>query len=208
MSFISDLNNFGNSVPINSGLKDLAKSVFSDQELAAERALITSDKPLPEFFTGARAKVLVNGSPIGAALEVNWNVSTNVEEIRTIDSSLPWELVPGQIQIKASLKRWIHPDRSLAGDGMFSTIASLLHQPYVSLELRDRLGNIIFYAKGMFVSMNGTVGNNTVGVQSVDFIGYYFRENVNQSFEVRDQKGVSFDLSKNSAIKKFSNFSI
>jgi len=187
----------------------MTTKVTSDIELALERAKIKADKKLthqlPEYFSGARAILTVNGQRIGAAMEVSYSVSVDHTELRTIDSSLPWELIPGQIKIKASLRRIISPDRSLAGDGLFTTITSSLHTPYSSIELRDRTGNIIFYAKGSFTEIQGSVQNGQLGVESVSFVGYYWKENVRQEFNPAGQglgdrlKGV---ISQNSLVRR------
>jgi len=158
---------------------------FSDPLLAFERAKLVTKNPdanLPEYFSGARCKLLVDGKTIGAALEVSWSVSAQMMEVRTIDSFSPWEIVPGQLTIKASLKRIVDPRRSLGGDGLYSTMTSYLHQPYSSIEIRDRLGNVIFLARGMFTDLQGNVANGQLGVESISFMGYYWRENVSQEF--------------------------
>ena len=116
-------------------------------------------------------------------MEVSWSVAIDYEEVRTIDSYMPWELVPGQAKVKMSMRRIITPDRSLAGDGLFTTITSVLHTPYASVELRDRLGNLVFFAKGSFTDIQGQVANGQMGVASLSFIGYYWRENVKQEFD-------------------------
>lgn len=181
---------------------------FSDAQLAVQRADLINEDPLavlPEYFSGARCKLLVNGKTIGAALEVNWSVTSQMTEIRTIDNFAPTELVPGQMSIAASLKRIVDPRRTLGGDGLYSTMTSYLHQPYSSIEVRDRLGNVIFLARGMFTSLRGGVSNGQLGVESVEFVGYYWRENVNQEFS---PKKLSFGdrllgrFTKNSLVKK------
>lgn len=185
---------------------------LSDIDLAAERAKLQFEKPdkqLPQYVTGARAVLLVNGKPVGAAFDVSYNVSTQFTEIRTIAQFLPWELVPGQMMIKASLKRVMNPDRTFGGDGLYSTIQAVLHQPYSSLEVRDRLGNLLFYAKGMFSDIQGSITSNQLGVESIQFIGYYWRENVSQEYEPEGKTpGQAFQerFTKNSLVKRISGF--
>jgi hypothetical protein len=188
----------------------LFKELTSDLDLAAERARKSRDNPeklLPEYFTGARCKLLINDKVIGAALEVSWSVRSELNEVRTIDNFLPTEIVPGQMTITASLKRVVDPRRTLGGDGLYSTITSYLHQPYASIEVRDRMGNVIFLARGMFKDISGSVGNGRLGVESVDFIGYYWRESVNQEFSPSKQdifSNLVNRVSKNSIVRMFS----
>lgn len=180
---------------------------FPDTELALERARFkanrdNADKQLPEYFSGARCRLLINGETIGAALEVSWSVTSEMQEIRTIDTFLPWEIVPGQMTISANLKRVVDPRRQLGSDGLYSTITSYLHQPYASIEVRDRLGNLIFLARGMFKDLQGTVANGQLGVESLNFVGYYWRENVAQEFSP-----VKEDLAK-AALGRFTKNSL
>ena len=165
-------------------------AIFNDIEVAKKRteeekkALTKGYKSpvFPEFGTGARAKLLVNGKTIGAALQVSYSVSANITEVRTIDQFLPWELVPGQMSIKASLRRIVNPNRTLGGDALYTTMQAYLHQPYASIEIRDRLGNLQFYAKGMFTDMQCDIQSGQLSVEGVSFVGYYWRENVKQDF--------------------------
>lgn len=192
-----------------SNLRDGLVEAFDDPKIAFERAKLLNENPdakLPEYFSGARCKLLINGNTIGAALEVNWSVTAQMTEIRTIDNFAPIEIVPGQMSISASLKRVVDPRRTLGGDGLYSTMTSYLHQPYASIEVRDRLGNVIFLARGMFTNLRGSVSNGQLGVESVDFVGYYWRENVNQEFSPQKQSLLSNlkdRFTKNSLVKKF-----
>lgn len=181
----------------------ILSQALSDLDIAAERVKAVAKNPtgtLPDYFTGARAKLMINGNTIGAALEVSWTVNSSIQEIRTIDNFLPVELVPGQMSIKATLKRVVDPRRTLGGDGLYPTIQSYLHQPYAQIEIRDRLGTTIFLAKGMFTDLQGSVSNGQLGIESLSFVGYYWRENVSQEFNP-DPQGVtalSSTFSKNS----------
>lgn len=138
---------------------------------------------LPSYSTGARALVYVNQKKVAACLEVAWSVSVETQEVRTIDSQMSWELVPGQIRVSASLRRLIHPDRTAAGDHLFTIITAALHTPTATLEVRDRLGNPLFIAKGSFTDLEGSVSVGRVSVESVKFVGYYWRQNDQQAFE-------------------------
>lgn len=164
--------------------------IISDLDVAQQRRSAESDAlfgkraspTFPEFGTGSRAKLLINGKTIGAALQVSYSVSANITEVRTIDQFLPWELVPGQMSIKASLRRVVTPNRTLGGDALYTTMQAYLHQPYASIEIRDRLGNLQFYAKGMFTDMQCDIQAGQLTVEGVSFVGYYWRENVRQDF--------------------------
>jgi len=168
-----------NSIPI-------IGASLTDLDTALERTKIQINNPdaiLPNFVTGARAKILIAGKPIGAALNITWSVNIKMEELFTIDSQIPWEIIPGQIMIRASLSRFIDPFNDVAGAGLFSTIQANIHQPYVTLQVSDKISNNLFTAKGMFSDISSTISNGSVGLESVNFVGYYFRTNVQQDFD-------------------------
>ena len=195
-------------------LEDFTEPLLGDLDIALKRtekeidALVKGYKSpvFPELSSGGRAKLTINGKTIGAALEVSYSVTANVTEVRTIDQFLPWEIVPGQMMIKASLKRIVDPSRSLGGDGLYSTIQSYLHQPYASLEIRDKLGNVIFYARGMFTDIQGSFQAGQMSVEGVSFIGYYWRENTIQDFYPEPKNAlerIGDQFKQNSVAKKF-----
>lgn len=191
---------------------DVDKSIIlGDLEIANERRKIESSivngktPVLPEFNTGARAKLTINGNTIGAALDVSYSVSANMMELRTIDQFLPWEIIPGQMTIKANLRRIVTPGRSLGGDGLFSTMQAYLHQPYASIEIRDRLGILQFYAKGMFTDIQCNIQAGQITVEGVSFVGYYWRENVKQDFTPEPEsygEKIAKRFTQNSLVKR------
>lgn len=199
-------------------LNTFSNAVLGDVEIAAKRTQAEADalgfgngykSPVfPQYSTGARARIKVNGNIIGAALDMSYSVSANITEVRTIDQFLPWELVPGQLTIKASLRRIVHPDRTLGGDALFSTIQAYLHQPYASLEVRDALGNVQFYAKGMFTDIQSNIQAGQITVEGVSFIGYYWRENVAQEYTPEPESAadkLKKRFSQNSLWRKVTN---
>lgn len=167
----------------NSGVLSSVALVTARGE--AQLAAAKSNKPdilFPEYGTGARSVIYINDQKIGAALDVSYSVNIEHTEIRTIDSQLPWELIPGQISIEASLRRIVHPDTTVTQEHLFTIITAALHTPYASIKIQDRLGNTLFYAKGSFVSLQGQVAVGQVNIESVRFQGYYWRQNDAQLF--------------------------
>jgi hypothetical protein len=199
-TFSDSYNKFKNTV--------LGDALIANERKNAEFAARTSGEVSPVFpqmGTGARAKLTVNGKTIGAALEVSYSVTANTTEVRTIDQFLPWEIVPGQMLIKANLRRIVDPDRTLGGDGLYTTMQAYLHQPYASIEIRDTLGNLQFYAKGMFVDLQGSVQAGQLSVEGVSFVGYYWRENVKQDYTPEPESGLTQlgkKFTQNSLVKK------
>jgi hypothetical protein len=159
---------------------------LSDLDIALKRAEILTDPTqtgmLPEFSTGARTKIRINGKLMGAATDVSYTVEGNFEPLQTIDNYMPVEIMPHQCLIRAELKSFIHPDSSAAGDGMFTILQSYLHTPTATLEFVDRLGNLIFAARGSFTSMRGSISIKAASTLSVSFLGYYFRDFTQQTY--------------------------
>ena len=169
----------------------MANSVLSaigggDLELAVERAKLIADPTnthqLPEFSTGARSKIRLNGKLIGAATDVSWSVDANFEPLQTIDNYMPVEIIPHQCVVKAELRSFIHPDYSPASQHMFTILQSYLHTPTVTIEIMDRLGNMIFAARGSFNAVRGSVSTKQVSTMSASFVGYYFRDFTQQAY--------------------------
>jgi hypothetical protein len=171
------------------GLKNFDAENLSPEAMVLKRySLETADaqngikRMYPTFASGARAVIKVNGSKVAAALEVTWSVSIEHTELRTIDTQMPWELIPGQITVEASLRRLINPDRTAPGDHLFTVLQAALHTPTAEIEIRDRLGNPLFVAKGSFVSWQGQLNTGQLGIESVRFKGLYWRDNTQQSY--------------------------
>lgn len=161
--------------------------ISEETKIALARAEIELKDPkkvitFPEFSTGARSIIYVNDQRVAAALDVSYNVSIEHTELRTIDSQLPWELMPGQITVEATLKRIVHPNSTVTQDHLFTIIQAALHTPYAGLKIQDKLGNVLFYAKGSFTSLQGQIAIGQANIETVRFQGYYWRQNDAQAF--------------------------
>lgn len=160
--------------------------IISDLDLITERAKIIADptntKQLPEYATGARTKIRINGQLIGAATDITYSVEPNFEPLQTIDNYMPVEILPHQCVVRAELRSFIHPDLSPAGSHMFTILQAYLHTPTATLEIVDRLGNLIFAARGSFTGMRGNISVRSVGNMTVSFLGYYWRDFTQQDY--------------------------
>ena len=168
----------------------------SDQMLATRRySLENADarrnvkRMYPEYVTGARATIRVNHKKVAAALDVSWTVNIEHTEVRTIDTQLPWELIPGQITVDAQLRRIIHPDTTAPQDHLFTILQAGLHTPTATIIVSDKLGTPMFTAKGSFVSWSGNVAVGAVAIESVRFKGIYWRDNTQQYYDPEIESG-------------------
>lgn len=151
-------------------------------------------KTLPKYSSGARSLIRVGGKPLGVALDFKWNIQVQTTEIRTIDTNLPWDLVPGQIQITGTLNQILDPTQSIEQYGIFSTAQAMVHQPYVELQVLDALGISIFFAKGMFTSVNGSVSKGQLTNISANFQGVIWQHNVFQDFTPYSKLGDALEI--------------
>lgn len=175
--------------------------ISDETKLALERGKIAlananNGKMLPEFATGARSIIYINDQRIAAALDVSYSVNIETHELRTIDSQLPWELIPGQISIEATLRKIVHPSVTATSEHLFTIITAALHTPYASLKIQDKLGNVLFFARGSFVSLQGTTSVGQTNIESVRFQGYYWRQNDSQMFIPDPPDGITGSLKR------------
>jgi hypothetical protein len=167
---MADVSPFGDSVAL------------ATERYKLEYANRNNNVMFPEYATGARSIIYINDQRVAAALDVSYSVNIETNDIRTIDAQLPWELVPGQISVEANLRRIVHPSVTMTSEHLFTTITAALHTPYASLKIQDKLGNLLFYAKGSFTSLQGQVAVGQTNIESVRFQGYYWRQNDAQLF--------------------------
>lgn len=144
----------------------------------------TKKRPLkyPEFSSGARTYIQVAGKPLTVAMEFNYSIVAETEEIRTIDTSFPWDISVGQVKITGTLKKLVHPETSAEEQGLFHTMQSIVHQPYVEILIQDADGSAPFFARGMFTSIQSGFSRGQITVQSVGFVGVAYQHWAFQEF--------------------------
>ena len=146
---------------------------------------------LPYYSSGARALIKIAGRPIAVARRVRWSVTYSASPIHTVDSAHAVDIDVGQSQVQASLERFLDPNSSGETDYLFHTMQSVIHQPLVELQIIDRNGKSLFYAKGMFISMSGGTASNEMSSMSVSFLGIGYKNYVQQSFKPYDGPATS-----------------
>ena len=178
-----------NAAANNNVLKGIDTLAAGADPLTITKSLIAGAKEtnpssqLPYYSSGARSYVRVAGKPLFVCLDFRWQINIMTTEIRTIDTNLPWDLVPGQISIAATLNEIIDPTKSAESQALFHTIQSAVHQPYVEMEVTDYTGTTLFFARGMFTSLTGSVARGQLSSFSVGFVGVAYQGNVYQEFK-------------------------
>lgn len=150
-----------------------------DREIRAGR---NPDVTMPKYVSGARAYVTVSGELVAVCQDFNYTIDFTPEETRTIDTHVPWDISVGQVSIRASLRQLVDPSESPESQGLWANMASIIHQPLIELEVFDKLGQKMFYARGMFTRISGSITIGNLSNRSVDFVGTAYAHNVTQSF--------------------------
>jgi hypothetical protein len=58
-----------------------------------------------------------------------------------------------------------------------------VHQPLIEMQVLDKLGTSLFFARGMFVAVNGNVTQGQISHFSAQFVGVAYQHYVNQKFK-------------------------
>lgn len=138
---------------------------------------------IPFFVTGARALVKLGGKPLGVTTDIRWSVSYSATPIQTIDTPFPWDIDVGAVTISATLGQIMDPTKGPEADGLFAVMAAALHQPLIEMQVLDASGTSIFFARGMFVAVNGNIGKGSVGGWSCQFLGIAYQQYSQQFFK-------------------------
>jgi len=159
-------------------------------ERAKKRTEFYSSARLPEAYSGGRAIISVADATIAFVQSATWTVSVELEEIKTVDSILPWEIAVNQVRVRASLTQFVDPASSPESQLLFSNVQALLHQPLVFIEFFDKLGTKMFTSKGMFESINGSIGSASLATLSASFVGIGWATNTVQAFTPYEPEGI------------------
>lgn len=160
--------------------KTLDDRIVAENEAESQGKNI--DTAFPKYFSGARAYVTISGELLAVCQDFNYTIDFTPEETRTIDTHIPWDISVGQVSIRASLRQLVDPAQSPESQGLWSNMASIIHQPLIELEVFDKLGQKMFYARGMFTRISGSVSTGALANRSIDFVGTAYAHNVTQSF--------------------------
>lgn len=174
---------FGLSGASGAGLPGQAAIDSFNSALDPFSALSEKAGQIPFWNTGARALVRVGGKPLAVCQEMRWNVSYNAQPIFTIDSPFAWDIDIGTPQITASLSNIMDPTAGPETDALFHIMTAAVHQPYVEMQVLDKIGTSMFFARGMFVGVSGSVSRGAVSNMTASFVGIMYQHYVSQQFK-------------------------
>ncbi len=124
-----------------------------------ELGTIFSLRPTAKYLTGARTIIKVNGKLVGFAFSVSWSITTEAQEIRTIDDPIPYELAPSYVSVSGSIGGFIIPGKSATAELIQSDIANFLTNKYITIEVRDSATDTIIFKtnRAMVIGQQGSV---------------------------------------------------
>ena len=154
------------------------------------------DKYFPLYSTGARSFITVNGRPVAVCMSMSYSIRIDAEEVRTIDSHLPWDIHVNQISISATLRRLVNPEKSQESDGLFHTIQSALHSPMVEMLVQDASGTTLFFTRGIFNGRDAQMSLGQMTINTLSFQGSLYQGNVAQKFKPYSEDGFLKNLGK------------
>lgn len=148
---------------------------------------------IPFYGTGARAFIKVGGKAIAVCQDFRWQVQHAPNPIYTIDSNIPWDIDVGPMTVNATLTRIMDPTKGPEVDFLLPIMASAVHSPMVELQILDKLGTSLFFARGMFLSVNSGVSRGQLSTITAQFTGIAYQHYVGQSF--KPYSGIASGLS-------------
>jgi hypothetical protein len=97
------------------------------------------------YMTGSRAIIKVNDKLFGFAFAVSFNINTEHEENRTIDSYIAHELMPTRITVNGTMSMFHIPSRGPSQEMVQANVLSYLMHKYITIEISDQTtGQTIF----------------------------------------------------------------
>lgn len=172
---------------INTGLASLKTLEEDAQKLADDlnpfSELEKKIGQIPFYQTGARAFIKIGGKPIAICQDFRWQVSFQPNPIYTIDTVQPWDIDVGPLAVSATLSQIMDPTKGPEVDHLLPIISSAVHQPLVELQVLDKLGTSLFFARGMFLSVSGSIARGAVSTFTATFTGVAYQHYVAQSFK-------------------------
>jgi len=144
---------------------DLLKNV------ASQGSSIFSIKPMAKYLSGARCVLRLNGNIVGFAFGVSWKIQTSVNEIRTIDDYMPYELAPKHISVDGTISGFRIPGFGPGVELLQTDILNFLQQRYIEIEVRDsQTDNLIFLTRrALITGRNESIKSNQLADMSLTF---------------------------------------
>lgn len=141
---------------------------------------------LPQVISGQRVVLSLNGKQIAYGTVLDFNIDSQVQEIRGIDSILPIELYPSSLRVTASLRIYRTPDNDPSKLGLFTdnldvddnqAASGFASRRYMEVSVRDSLTDavVLFLPRTMISSRSGSVSSEDLMQETWSIISIGFR---------------------------------
>lgn len=138
---------------------------------------ILSTRPQAKYASGARCLLKVNGRLVGFAFGISWRIQTQVQEIRTVDNPLPYELVPQMITVDGTISALHIPGQGIGAQLWQPDVLNFLSQQYISIEARDTNDQLLFFtAEAMITSRMEEIKVDQLANVTLTFKAIGFRD--------------------------------
>lgn len=129
------------------------------------------------YLTGSRAIIKINNKLFGFAFGVTFNITTDAEEINTIDDWTPYELAPSRIRVTGTLSMFHIPGKTPTRELVQANVLSFLFHKYVTIEISDQTtGQKIFKTERAVITgrrqtiQAGEISTITLDWKAIGFI--------------------------------------
>lgn len=110
-------------------------------------------------FHGANALCYLNGILVGRVSRFDYDYTVTVQEARGLDFPMPFELMPGMIQIDGTLKLFrLSGDGGTQGMGMLPQVNDFSRLKYATVTIVDRTNGTAFFKSDLVLGTKESWG--------------------------------------------------
>jgi len=151
---------------------------IAKQNLKASAASLISLNPQPRIMTGARAVLRINNNIVALCNNVQYEVSTDWQEIRGIDELIPNDLAPTSYSVKGSMSIYRVPNRSPVKDFLQQDMFRGIIWPLTTIEIRDKRTDelIMLVKRAAITNRSESFTKNQLTSTNLSFVGIGFRD--------------------------------
>jgi len=155
----------------------VTEAIFLQNKNASIASLISLN-PQPRIMTGARAVLRINNNIVALCNNVQYEVSTDWQEIRGIDELIPNDLAPTSYSVKGSMSIYRVPNRSPVKDFLQQDMFRGIIWPLTTIEIRDKRTDelIMLVKRAAITNRSESFTKNQLTSTNLSFVGIGFRD--------------------------------
>ena len=143
---------------------------------------------LPQLLSGQRVAIRLQSDIIAYGMVVDFNIDTQVTEVRGIDSVLPIELYPSSVRVTLSLRVYRTPDNDPGTLGILPSkmtdegdqaAEAFAARKYLSVEVRDQQTDkiVMYFPRVMLSSRSGSVSSEDLMMETWSMVSIGYQSN-------------------------------